>query len=313
MSFRSMIPVASAPISLVTNAKINLFLALRGRREDGYHEIATVLHSVSLADDLVVAEGAGPRDHVELGFEPWLGPVAIPEEQNLVARAALLMRERLGQDAALEVTLRKRIPLGAGLGGGSANAAGALIALNRLWAARLDAPELGRLGAELGSDVPFCLVGGSAMATGRGEVVRRVEVPQSLWFLLGMSSQPLPTADVYRAWSPGAAPREPKPLLAALTAGDTARLAGLLHNDLETVAFELRPRLRRAKAALLDAGALGACLSGSGPTLFALTDGEAHARAVAEAVKGAFDKVVMVSSRPACVEPAGPQSTAVVG
>jgi len=276
---------------------------VRGRREDGYHEIATVLQNVSLADDLVVTEGAGPRDHIDVEFEPWLREVAIPEEQNLVGRAALLVRARVGQKGALEVALRKRIPLGAGLGGGSANAAGALIALNRLWAAGLGEAELGRLGAELGSDVPYCLVGGTALATGRGEVVRKVEAPQSLWFVLGMSSEPLSTAEVYGAWSPGAAAPEQEPLLAALAAGNPARLSRLLHNDLEPVAFELRPELARAKAALLDEGALGACLSGSGPTLFALAASEAHAHEVADGLEGVFEKVAVVSSRPACVEP----------
>ncbi len=276
---------------------------MRGRRADGYHEIATVLQNVSLADDLVVAEGAASRDHIEVEFEPWLGPVAIPEEQNLVARTALLMRERLGHDGALEVSLRKRIPLGAGLGGGSANAAGALVALNHLWAAGLSEAELGRLGAELGSDVPYCLVGGTALATGRGEVVKEVEAACSLWFVLGMSLYPLSTADVYRAWSPGGPVHEPETLLAALGAGDPARLSVLLHNDLEPVAFELRPQLVQAKTALLDAGALGASLSGSGPTLFALAEGEAHAREVAAGVKGVFERVAVVSSRPACVEP----------
>ncbi|HZJ49894.1 MAG TPA: 4-(cytidine 5'-diphospho)-2-C-methyl-D-erythritol kinase, partial [Actinomycetota bacterium] len=172
-----------------------------------------------------------------------------------------------------------------------------------LWAAGLSEAELGRLGAELGSDVPYCLVGGAALATGRGEVVRKVEAPQSLWFVLGMSSQPLSTAAVYRAWSPGAPAYEPEPPLEALAAGDLARLSGLLHNDLEPVAFELRPELTRAKAALLDAGALGASLSGSGPTLFALAKSREHAHEVAAGVKGVFERVAVVSSRPICVEP----------
>ena len=259
-----------------------------------------------MADDLVVAEGAGAGDRIEIVSEAWLGRVAIPEERNLVARAALLVRERIGRGGAVEVALRKRIPLGAGLAGGSANAAGALIALNRLWAAGLGDAELGRLGAELGSDVPYCLVGGSALATGRGEVVSKLEAPQPLWFVLGMSSVPLSTAAVYRAWSPGAEARGLEPSVHALAAGDPARLAQLLHNDLEGAAFGLRPELARAKAALLEAGALGASVSGSGPTLFAVAESEAHAHEVAAGVEGVFERVAAVSSRPACVEPAGP-------
>ncbi|CAN5485319.1 4-(cytidine 5'-diphospho)-2-C-methyl-D-erythritol kinase [soil metagenome] len=299
-----MSPAPTLAANAKANAKVNLFLAVQGRRRDGYHEIATVLQNISLADDLVVAEGPGPRDHIVVEFEPWLGKVAIAEEQNLVLRAALLVRERTADNGAVEVHLHKRIPLGAGLGGGSADAACALIALNRLWMAGLSEAELGRVGAELGSDVPFCLVGGTALATGRGEVVSRVEAPQSLWFVLGMSSEPLSTAAVYQGWSPGAPVHNPEPLLEVLAAGDPEGLAGLLHNDLEEVAFELRPELPRAKAALLEAGALGASLSGSGPTLFALAESEAHAHEVAAGVEGVFESVAAVSSRPACVESA---------
>ncbi len=297
-----MSPAPTLAATARVNAKVNLFLAVQRRRRDGYHEIVTVLQNVSLADDLVVAEGPGPGDHIEVEYQPWLSKVAIAEEQNLVLRAALLLRERTADKGAVEAHLQKRIPLGAGLGGGSADAAGALIALNRLWAAGLSEAELGRVGAELGSDVPYCLVGGTALATGRGEVVSRVEAPQSLWFVLGMSSEPLSTAVVYRGWFPGAPVHNPERLLEVLAAGDPAGLAGLLHNDLEEVAFELRPELARAKAALLEAGALGASLSGSGPTLFALAESEAHAHEVAAGVEGVFERVTAVSSRPACVE-----------
>ncbi|HEU4488433.1 MAG TPA: 4-(cytidine 5'-diphospho)-2-C-methyl-D-erythritol kinase, partial [Actinomycetota bacterium] len=181
---------------------MNLWLAVGDHRHDGYHDITTVLHSISLGDDLVISE-ARSEDGVDIDAEPWLGRVVVPDEHNLVLRAAGLMRRRK-RGGPLQVTLHKRIPLGAGLGGGSANAAGALEALNELWEAGLEPAALGRLGAELGSDVPFCLVGGTAVATGRGEIVTPVAAPMSLTFVLGLSAWPLGTAEVYRAHYPAA-------------------------------------------------------------------------------------------------------------
>jgi 4-diphosphocytidyl-2C-methyl-D-erythritol kinase len=259
-----------------------------------------VLHSISLGDDLVISEGRS-EDGVDIDAEPWLGRVVVPDEHNLVLRAAGLMRRRK-HGGPLQVTLHKRIPVGAGLGGGSANAAGALEALNELWEAELEPAALGCLGAELGSDVPFCLVGGTAVATGRGEIVTPVPAPLSLTFVLGLSARPLGTAEVYRAHHLAAPAPPVDPLLAALAAADVLRVATLLHNDLEPAAFRLRPELVEAKEAFLRAGALGAALSGSGPTLFAVAHDEGHARAVAAAVEGNFDRVEVVTSRPSCIE-----------
>jgi 4-diphosphocytidyl-2-C-methyl-D-erythritol kinase len=259
-----------------------------------------VLHSISLADDLVIGR-ARSEDRIDIDAEPWLGRVVVPDEHNLVLQAAGLMRTR-AHGTPLEVALHKRIPLGAGLGGGSANAAGALEALNELWEAGLEPAALGSLGAALGSDVPFCLVGGTAVATGRGEIVTPLAAPARLTFVLGLSARPLGTAEVYGAHDPAASPPAVDPLLAALAAADALRIAALLHNDLEPAAFRLRPELVEAKQALLGAGALGAALSGSGPTLFAVTHDERHAREVAAAVEGHFDRVEVVSSRPTCIQ-----------
>jgi 4-diphosphocytidyl-2-C-methyl-D-erythritol kinase len=259
-----------------------------------------VLHSISLGDDLVIGEALS-EDRIDIDAEPWLGRVVVPHEDNLVLRAAGLMRKR-EHGGPLQVALHKRIPVGAGLGGGSANAAGALEALNELWEAGLGPAALGGLAAELGSDIPFCLVGGTAVATGRGEIVSPVPAPARLTFVLGLSARSLGTAEVYGAHHPAAPAPPVDPLLAALAAADALRVAALLHNDLERAAFRLRPELAEAKQALLGAGALGAALSGSGPTLFAVVHDEGHAREIAAAVEGNFDRVEVVTSRPSCIE-----------
>lgn len=253
----------------------------------------------------MIAAGAAARDRIEIAVEEWLGEVVLPPELNLVTRAIRLLRAEAGGDGPLQVSLFKRIPLGAGLGGGSADAAASLKAAAELWALELDAAELERLGGSLGSDVPFCLGGGSALATGRGEILTPVAVSKALTFVLGLSARPLATAQVYRARRPETSAPAVEPLLSALTAADPARVAPLLHNDLEPAAFELRPELEASKAALLEAGALGACLSGSGPTLVGLVLDERHGREVAAGIERRFDRVEVVTSRPAGVERLG--------
>jgi 4-diphosphocytidyl-2-C-methyl-D-erythritol kinase len=197
--------------------------------------------------------------------------------------------------------LRKGIPVAAGLGGGSADGAAALLALDRLWRLGVPPRDLVTMAAELGSDVPFCLTGGTCLATGRGERLRPILEGGSWWWVLGISDKGLPTSAVYRRHDELGLGRRLRPadtdgVVAALAAGDPARLAGELVNDLEAAAFHLRPALSAAKQRMLDGGALGAMLSGSGPTMLGLGEDEAHARRVARAVRDAFDHVVVARS-----------------
>lgn len=282
------------------NAKLNLFLRVTGRRSDGFHDIETVFHTVALADDMEFENAASGHIVAEMVFED--GPV-LRADENLAIKAARLLAESIGRGGA-SIRIVKRIPVGSGLAGGSADAAAALVALNRLWDARLTASELAALGAEVGSDVPYLISGGTALATGRGERLEAVGGPR-MWFVLGMSHRSLATADVYAAWdrSGGTYEHGARRMLDALRAGDVGGVAEALRNDLFLPAVRLRPELARGPAIMLGAGALGACMSGSGPTVFAIASGEAHARAVATAVGGAFDSVVVVSSAGSCIEP----------
>jgi 4-diphosphocytidyl-2-C-methyl-D-erythritol kinase len=297
-------------------AKLNLFLAVRGRRADGYHELVSVLQTVSLFDELR-ADFSGPPgrgEHpagrrkmgVELRTNDAPGLPASPAD-NLAVRAALALGARTGivlnghgdLDAPRTVLdLHKRIPVAGGMAGGSADAAAALVALNELWRCDLDRDELRTLAAELGSDVPFCVVGGTALATGRGTEMAQVLCRGTFSWVIATSPTPLPTAEVYRAWDRHCRPStdDPDAVLTALLGGDPRALAAAIHNDLEPAAFALRPELADAKAALLDAGALGALLSGSGPTLLALCEDDTAAAAVADRVAPAHREVVVARS-----------------
>jgi 4-diphosphocytidyl-2-C-methyl-D-erythritol kinase len=289
-------------IHMRAHAKINLFLRVLGTRADGYHEIETIFQAVSLWDDVSVnTEARGLTLQAELA--PGAGGELPPTADNLMLRAAGIVREAAGGSRGASMRLVKRIPIGGGLGGGSADAAAVLVGLNELWDRPLDADAMRAGAARLGSDVSFFLAGGTALATSRGEELSALVAPKALWFVLGISDEPLRTSDVY-ARSDGLETSETTsgPMVVALGAGDVAAIGALLHNDLEVAACSVRPDLGARKQALLEAGAVGACTSGSGPTLYALATSEDHARAIARAVSEAFDRVAVVSSRTSAVE-----------
>jgi 4-diphosphocytidyl-2-C-methyl-D-erythritol kinase len=286
-----------------THAKVNLFLRVLGRRADGYHEIETILHGIALADDLEVRATSTRSIDIDMGLAPELRGVLPSSGENLVTRAARSVAEVAGGRWGAVITGTKHIPLGSGLGGGSSNAAGTLVALNELWGARLRSDELAARAARLGSDVAYFLEGGTALATSRGEEITGLVSLSMLWLVLGISHDPMLTADVYGAWDAlGSAPENAAPMVMALGAGDSAAVASLLHNDLEAPAFRLRPVLAQLKEAMLAAGAVGALMSGSGPTIFGIARDGAHARSIAARVDGVFDLVAVTSSHHASIE-----------
>jgi 16S rRNA (adenine1518-N6/adenine1519-N6)-dimethyltransferase len=272
-------------------AKVNLGLYVGPLRPDGrYHEVVSVLQSIAIWDELeveVVPEG--------LGLEVSGGGLP-PDETNLVLVAARELARRSRDLPGARFRLRKGIPVSAGLGGGSADGAAALLALDRLWGLRLPAVNLHTMAAEVGSDVPFCIGGGTAVATGRGDKVREVPSKGSTWWVVAIDHERLATQDVYDHFDELglAAPLEgrwPDDLLAALAAGDAERLAASLHNDLEPAAFDLLPSLAKSKQRLQEAGAVGAIMSGSGPTMLGLCRDEDHATSVARTVRSGSARV----------------------
>lgn len=319
------IPRGGRCLCVQVPAKVNLFLAIRGRRPDGYHELVTVLQSVSLYDHLRVRVAGPPsqahhpaarrRMRIQLVHDG--GPGVPADQGNLAIRAARALghvtkvldldivdeqeAQRACQPGAVPVTimeLKKRIPVGGGMAGGSADAAAALIGLNELWGCHLSRESLKAIGSTLGTDVPFCVVGGTALGTGRGVTLAQVLCAGPFWWVVCQAHEPLSTADVYHAWDRECAPSTPEPgaVVTALRTRDARALGAALHNDLEPAAFALRPELADAKAQLAGAGALGAVLSGSGPTLLALCESEDAARALASSVAGRFRSVSVVRS-----------------
>jgi len=295
---------AGVAIRLRTHAKVNLFLRVVGRRPDGYHEIESIFHGISLADDLTVRPTQGDEVEVDMTIPRGSEHGAPQRESNLAYLAAAALGERGATRSGVSIDIVKNIPIGAGLGGGSGNAAGVLVALNELWGAGFGNDDLNLLGASVGSDVPYCLMGGTMLVTGRGDKLTPLPSPRDLQFVLGISDQPLLTRDVYAHWdelgaSSGAGSAS---MTLALGGGDPHEVAQLLHNDLEPAAFSLRPELEELKKVISTAGALGAGLTGSGPTLFGIAADAAHARDIAAKIEDRFDRVEVAFSTSQCVE-----------
>ena len=264
---------------VLASAKVNLALDVLGKRPDGYHDIATVMQTVDLFDRLTLE--TAPTISLETD-----DPALPIDERNLVVRAALLLRQAAGGEHGVRIRLRKRIPVAAGLGGGSSDAAATLWGLNRLWKLRWPVPRLVGLALELGMDVPFFLSGGSALATGRGEHVERLAGAGSYALVLVNPRTPLSTKEVYErvpiGWS--AEPTGARRVVEALVTRNAARLAATLTNHLEAFVAPSCPLIARMKAALMAAGALGAVMSGSGPTVFGMARSLDHARQIRQRV-----------------------------
>lgn len=291
-------------IRMRTNAKVNLFLRVMGARPDGYHEIETILHGVGLADDVTVVETTTGEIEIDMRLEDITYEDAPSLTDNAMFHAAQQLLSRGAINKGIRIDLTKRIPIGAGLGGGSGNAAGALFALNELWGTDLRSAELQKVAEAVGSDVPYCILGGTALATSRGEELTSLPAPIEMWFVLGISHSALLTRDVYADWRAGESTSDvgSAPMTMALGGSDVDEIASLLHNDFEPTVFRLRPELEKRKHAFLDAEALGACVSGSGPTIFAIGRDRSHAYSIAERVRDQFDDVRVVRSQSVCIE-----------
>jgi len=270
------------PISEPAPAKLNPFLRVLGRRRDGYHDVETLVLPITLAD----AVRASPAEDLSLVVAGDRAGDVPSGEENLVLRAARALREACGTDRGAALLLAKRVPVAAGLGGGSADAAAAIRALRDLWGCALGDEELLGLAASVGSDVPALLVGGPVVARGRGERVEPVEVSRTWWAVATASG--VPTADAYAWWDEeaGEPGPDPGPLLEALRAGDLDAAAEYLFNDLEGPVAARRPEVGRAREALLEAGAIGTVMCGSGPSVAGLARHGMHAEEIASGAGG---------------------------
>ncbi|MGC5248559.1 4-(cytidine 5'-diphospho)-2-C-methyl-D-erythritol kinase [Gordonia sp. DT219] len=289
--------VISDAVSVRVPAKVNLHLGVGPLRADGYHDLVTVYQALSLYDDVAVARAAALG--VTLAREGGRGADAadVPlDDDNLAVRAVRALGEWAGRDPRVAIDIVKRIPVAGGMAGGSADAAGALVALAALWKLDIPRAQLLEIAAGLGSDVPFAVQGGTALGTGRGEQLMPTLARGELHWVLAFAREGLSTPAVFgeldrlRADHAETFPEQnPRPdaLMAALAGGRPEQIAPLLHNDLQPAALSLQPRLRRTLRAGIDAGALGGIVSGSGPTCaFLCADADA-AVAVAAELSGA--------------------------
>ncbi|MEU2559288.1 4-(cytidine 5'-diphospho)-2-C-methyl-D-erythritol kinase [Streptomyces longispororuber] len=266
-------------------AKVNVQLAVGPARPDGFHDLANVFLAVGLYDEVT----ATPADELRITCS---GPDAaqVPlDRTNLAARAALALAERYGRPADVHLHIAKDIPVAGGMAGGSADGAGALLACDALWGTGASRQELLDICAELGSDVPFSLVGGAALGTGRGEKLQELPVGGAFHWVFAVADGGLSTPAVYREFdrlTPGAPAPEASPaLLDALRAGDPVALAGAVSNDLQPAALSLFPALADTLKAGTEAGALAALVSGSGPTTAFLAEDAEAAERVATALR----------------------------
>ena len=265
-------------------AKLNVSLRVLGIRDDGYHELESLVLPVSLYD--LVTVHSSDRLTLAVSGET-AGPVPV-DDTNLALVAARSLAAALGLEPTGAIAIDKRIPVAAGLGGGSADAAATLSVLRELWDVAIDDDTLESVAASVGSDVPALLTGSAAWITGRGERTEAVQAAPTWWTVLPFAF-PVGVADAYAWWDvDGITGPEPEELLEAVASGAPESLASVLANDLQAPVVVRHPEIGEAIDAFVAAGAVGALMSGSGPTVVALAWNEAHAERLVDAVPGAF-------------------------
>lgn len=300
----SVLSVVPTPITVRVPAKVNLHLSVGDAREDGYHELVTVFQALSMTDELTVQSVDEPG--IDVRGE---GADSVPTGPgNLAWKAVRTLAEHCGrdpEDPGVRITLQKGIPVAGGMAGGSADAAGSLLALNTLWRLEMGRDELTEIASRLGSDVPFALQGGTALGTGRGESLVPVLARHTYHWVIALDRHGLETPGVFSELDRLRQDTHPnragdvEPVLEALASGDPRQLALLLGNDLQAAAVSLRSGLRRTLRAGVEAGALAGIVSGSGPTCaFLCTDADSAVRVAAELSGAGVCRTVRVAQGP---------------
>jgi 4-diphosphocytidyl-2-C-methyl-D-erythritol kinase len=298
----SALPADERQVLVRASAKINLHLGVGAPRPDGFHPLVTVFQAISLYDDVVARHG----DAVRVEAAAYIDVSTVPlDHTNIAMRAIEALGRRHDRRLGADLAIRKEIPVAGGMAGGSADAAAALVAADRLWDLGSDDETLLGAAADVGSDVPFALVGGTAIGTGRGELIVPV-ADEATWSWVVVPSREghLSTPEVYRHWDelhPDAS-SEPAPadlVLKALASGSAATLAAALHNDLQAATLDLRPDLGDLIELGEAEGALRGMVSGSGPSCVFLCESGEHARAVAGGLLGAGHDTVLTAYGPA--------------
>jgi len=282
-----------ANIQIKARAKINLSLDVIGKRPDGYHDVEMIMQQIDLFDLVNVKEVSG-KDITIISECPF-----IPKDSNNIAyKAAALIKDTFNISTGLSIKIEKNIPVAAGLAGGSTNAAAVLIGLNKLWNLKLSTEELMTLGAKLGADVPFCILGGAAYAEGIGEVLTPIGGLKNVWLVVAKPSISVSTAEVYKQLDLTKIPErsDTKLLLTAVDNGDINLLAKNMFNVLESVSEVRFPVIREIKNKMLEYNAIGSMMSGSGPTVFGIFKNYERAKSAYENLSILYKQTYLVQS-----------------
>jgi 4-diphosphocytidyl-2-C-methyl-D-erythritol kinase len=278
----------TSPLRAIAFAKVNLFLEITGKRADGYHTLSTVFQTISLGDELTAK--------VSESLSLTCSETSLPTDQrNLAMRAAVQLKGLLNEPRGAALGLKKVVPMGAGLGGGSSDAAAVLTALPRLWNRRAPASDLSRMASQLGADVPFFLEGGTCAAEGIGEILRPLPKLPKTWLVLVFPGFGVATKDAYaKVRLPLANPRSASKIIPLLKKGRPAHWAGELFNRFEELVFPDHPELPKLKQALVEAGAVGALMSGSGSSVFGVVESPSSGRKVLAVIRKRYPQSWLV-------------------
>lgn len=271
-------------------AKINLSLDVLHKRDDGFHEVKMIMTTIDLADRVEIRELS--IDRIEIISHNRFVP---DDQRNLAYQAAKILKERYNIKKGVAIYITKSIPVAAGLAGGSSDAAATLRGLNRLWKLGLSLDELAELGSEIGSDVSFCVYGGTALATGRGEIIQHISPPPHCWVVLAKPTVGVSTADVYKNLNLNAVDHpDVESMIDAISKGQYEKICGLLGNVLESVTLKMHPEVANIKDQMKRFGADAVLMSGSGPTVFGLVQYESRLHRVYNGLRGFCDQVFAV-------------------
>ncbi|KAA6442428.1 4-(cytidine 5'-diphospho)-2-C-methyl-D-erythritol kinase [Bacillus atrophaeus] len=271
-------------------AKINLSLDVTKKRPDGYHEVEMIMTTIDLADRIELTEIA--EDEVRVASHNRFVP---DDQRNLAYQAAKLIKDRYKVKKGVSIMITKVIPVAAGLAGGSSDAAATLRGLNRLWKLNLSVEELADLGAEIGSDVSFCVYGGTALATGRGERIRHISAPPHCWVILAKPTVGVSTAEVYRQLKLDKVEHpDVNGMIEAIEEKSFQKVCGQLGNVLESVTLDMHPEVAMIKNQMKRFGADAVLMSGSGPTVFGLVQYESKVQRIYNGLRGFCDQVYAV-------------------
>ncbi|HWO94943.1 MAG TPA: 4-(cytidine 5'-diphospho)-2-C-methyl-D-erythritol kinase [Bacillus sp. (in: firmicutes)] len=271
-------------------AKINLSLDVLHKRSDGYHEVKMVMTTIDLADRVELAERYDQKImiHSHDRYVP-------DDHRNLAYQAAQLLKERFCINKGVTISIVKNIPVAAGLAGGSSDAAATLRGLNKLWDLNLSLDELASLGAEIGSDVSFCVYGGTALATGRGEIIEHIDTPPNCWVILAKPEIGVSTAEVYKNLSLSSVKHpDVEAMVQAISEKDYPKMCESVGNVLENVTLNMHPEVALIKEQMKRFGADAVLMSGSGPTVFGLVQYDSRMQRIYNGLRGFCDKVYAV-------------------